>query len=168
MGTTVAAIYERGALYLRSPIQLPDATEVQVQIVTPAINAKTNSPVDSFLPHLTHIHHLLDAVELNWVSDLTRTLFPQLLQTNLHTLWHLVQPPRRTLCTLLLLSAGHLQPDNLTHEQIAAIRFTLDRLVAPTFSEVDIDQSREHLISAGLPSSFAFPPAMIQSYLDES
>jgi hypothetical protein len=71
------------------------------------------------------------------------------------------------LCALLQLSAGHLQPDRLTHAQIAAIRFVLDQLAVPTFTEADISIGHEQLVAAGLPSSFAFPPAMIQSYLDE-
>lgn len=163
MSTTVAAVYERGALRLLDPIPLPEASKVQVQILTSAIDDQT----EMFLRHLAHIHKLLNNVEAAWESDLVRTVFVELLPPQFHTLWYLAQPPRRTLCTLLLLSVRHLQPATLTHEQIAALRFALERLAAYTFTAADIDGSREQLLNAGLPSSFAFPPEMIQSYLDE-
>lgn len=163
MSTTVAAVYEQGALHLLDPISLPEASKVHVQILTQDVDDQT----ENFLHYLAHVHNLLNKVVDGWESDLVRTVFVELLRPRLHSLWYLAQPPRRTLCTLLLLSASHLEPDTLTHKQIEALQFVLDRLASSTFTEAAIDDSREQLIDAGLPTSFAFPSEMTQSYLDE-
>lgn len=163
MDQTLSAVYEHGSLRLLDPVDLVESSPVQLQILAPKGDFRTLA----FKRQLARTQELLLTYEKEQEGDLVRTVFLQILQTDLHTLWHLMQPPRRILCTLLLLSADHLQPAAITHEQIAAIRFVLDRLATLTFAETDIDLCREHLISAGLPSSFAFPPEMIQSYLDE-
>ena len=163
MEQTLSAVYEHGSLRLLDPVDLAESSPVQVQILPPKGDFRTLA----FKRQLARTQELLLTYEKEQESDLVRRVFLQILQTDLHTLWHLMQPPRRMLCTMLLLSARHLQPDTISPEQIAAIRFVLDRLATPTFAETDIDLCRERLISAGLPSSFAFPPAVIQSYLDE-
>lgn len=163
MSTMVAAVYERGALRLLDPLPLPEASTVHVQILTPWIDDQT----EAFVRQLTRLHALLNKMEDAWESDLVRVVFIQLLQTDLQTLWHLAQPQQQTLCSLLQLATVRLRPEQLTHDQMAALRFTLNRLAQAPFSEADIQECHVRLLDAHFPAAFTFSPEVVQSYLDE-
>lgn len=163
MNTTVAAIYEQGALRLLNPLSLPESSRVQVQILTQSADLQA----EAFARQLLSLYQLLSTLEDEWENDLMREAVLQLLQADLRTLWHLTQSPARVLCAMLQLAAGHLQTATLAHAQIEAIRFVLDRLTDLAVTEAKIRLCHERLTAVGLPPSFAFPAEMIQSYGDE-
>ena len=163
MSTTVAAIYERGALRLLNPVALPESSRVQVQILTQS----ADDQAEAFTRQLRTLYQLLSMVEGEWENDLLRDAFLPLLQADLRALWHLAQPPVRVLCAMLQLAVGHLQTATLAHAQIEAIRFVLDQLTNLAVTETEIRLCHEHLTAVGLPPSFAFPAEMIHSYGDE-
>ena len=163
MSTTIAAVYEQGTLRLLDPVALDESSQVQVQILP----ANGDGQATSFERQLVSTQQLLSAVENEWINDLVRDVFPRLLQEDLRTLWHLCQPPYSTLCAMLQLAAAHLQSDNLTHEQIAAIRLGLDFLSQPDLTEANIYECHQRLTASGLSPAFALDAETVQSYLDE-
>jgi predicted DNA-binding antitoxin AbrB/MazE fold protein len=124
MSITFPAVYQRGALRPLKPLQLPERSHVRLQLLTD----ETEAIELPFARCLEGLRHLLASVEQNSSDNLVRQLFPQLIRTDLRTLWHLSRPAQRELVASLELAAGHLRPEDLTREQIAALRFTLGLL----------------------------------------
>lgn len=163
MDQTLSAVYEHGSLRLLDPVDLAESSPVQVQIFAPENNFQTLA----FKRQIMSIRRLLTTVEEAWEDELVRDVFPTILRADLHTLWQVGCEPHRTLCALLQLAAARLQAEQLTHEQIAAIRFALDHLAQSSFTEADIFACHARLLDANFPPAFALDAEAIQSYVDE-
>jgi hypothetical protein len=145
------------------PLQLPERSHVRLQLLTD----ETEAIELPFARCLEGLRHLLASVEQNSSDNLVRQLFPQLIRTDLRTLWHLSRPAQRELIASLELAAGHLRPEDLIREQIAALRFALGLLDRQSVANADLDECRERLTAAGLPPTFTLDAETVQSYLDE-
>ncbi|MEM7533921.1 MAG: antitoxin family protein [Chloroflexota bacterium] len=162
MNTTISAVYEQGALRLFTPLKLPESTNVQVQVLS-----KNAYKQRAFHRRLATIHDVLSQVEQEWSNNAVRHMFPQILRTDLKMLWHLCKPPQRELCTMLELSAIHLNSEDLTHEQVSAFRSGIGLLESDKIQSNDFDACYDRLIDVGLPPSFSYDDAVVESYLDE-
>lgn len=163
MDQTLSAVYEHGSLRLLDPVDLAESSPVQVQILAIEGNFQTLA----FKRQIMSIRRLLTTVEDAWNDELVRDVFPTILRADLHTLWQVGCEPHRTLCALLQLSAARLQPEQLTHEQITAIRFALDHLAQPSLTEAEILASHSRFLDANFPPAFVLDAEAIQSYIDE-
>jgi predicted DNA-binding antitoxin AbrB/MazE fold protein len=163
MGQTLSAVYEHGSLRLLEPVDLAESSEVRVQILVPITDWQT----EAFKRLLASLQALLLRFEKEPQGDLVRTVFLQILQTDLQALWDLSQPPHRMLCTLLQLAARRLQAATLRLEQVAAFRFVLAQMTLPTVTDEDIRLCVEQLASAGVPTAFTYSAEIVQSYVDE-
>ncbi len=163
MGQTLSAVYEHGSLRLLEPVELAESSRVQVQILAPVTDWQT----EAFQRLLASLQALLLRFEKEQQGELVRTVFLQILQTDLQTLWDLSQPPHRMLCTLLQLAAKRLQPATIRPEQVTAFRFVLAQMTLPTVTNEAIHLCVERLASAGVPAAFTFSAEIVQSYVDE-
>jgi|LakMenEpi03Aug12_release.lakeMendotaPanAssembly.Ray.scaffolds.fasta_scaffold1027430_1 predicted DNA-binding antitoxin AbrB/MazE fold protein len=163
MGQTLSAVYEHGSLRLLEPVDLAELSEVRVQIFAPITDWQT----EAFKRLLASLQALLLRFEKEPQGELVRTVFLQILQTDLQALWDLSQPPHRMLCTLLQLAARRLQAATLRLEQVAAFRFVLAQMTLPTVTDEDIRLCVEQLASAGVPTAFTYSAEIVQSYVDE-
>lgn len=168
VNATIAAIYQQGVLRPLEPLTLPEATNVQIQVLAPEYLRENYKPsFNAFEHRLRIIYDLLTQAEENWGNVSEREVFPQILQQDLKSLWYLSPLSHRDFCAMLELSAMHLDSHDLNLEQIRAFRFGLRIIEQDEITENDMDLSHDHLIDAGLPPSFSFDEATVQSYLDE-
>lgn len=162
MNATLSAIYEQGNLRLFKPLKLPEQSQVWVQVLS---NNRDHKVLKN--RYLAELRRLLASLEENWSSNLVRELFPKLLQDNLRLLWRIAQPSQRKVCSMLVLAASNIDPDRLTHQQIAAIHFALDLLEQKSVTDADLDACDERLTAVNLPPAFALDAETVQSYLEE-
>lgn len=168
MNSSISAIYQQGVLCPLEPLALPESANVQIQVISPEyfiISRPRYS--NAFQRRLVIIHELLAEIEENWENESDQEIFPQILQIDLKLLWHLCQTSHREFCAMLELSAMHLEPNELTLEQVAAFRLGLGIIEQEVIAQKDMDHIHDLLIDAGLPPSFSFDHATVQSYLDE-
>lgn len=166
MNKTVSAIYEAGSLQLLEPVELPNATPVQVQISTNRVEHGYRQR-DSFQRCLTNLHALLNRTEAHWAVDLVRESFPGILRNELHTLWSLSEPPQRKLCAMLQLAAKQVDEAQVTVTQLAVLRTGFALLEQDDLTELALKNYRRQLIEAGLPPRFTLADTVIQRYVDE-
>lgn len=166
MNKTVSAIYEAGSLQLLEPLELPDATRVQVQ-VSNSLFENGYRQDDSYQRCLANLRALLNKTEAHWAMDLVRESFPRILRNELHTLWSLSEPPQRKLCAMLQLSAKQLDEARVTLAQLALLRTGITLLEQDDLPELALKSYRRQLIEAGLPPRFTLEDAVVQRYVDE-
>lgn len=160
MNSTISAIYQHGVFRPLEQLTLPEATQVQIQLLSPKQH-------NAFQRRLMNLYDLLlDRVE-NGVMDNDDQLFPQILQSDLKMLWYLCKPAQRDFCAMLELAAMHLDGERITAEQIAAFQFGLERLDQEQVTKIDFDHCYEMLVAAGLPPSFSFDDETVKSLFDE-
>lgn len=162
MNTTVSAVYEQGALRLSTPLKLPESTNVKVQIWSNKLY-----PQRAFHRRLATTRDLLTQVEQEWSNDEVRRVFPQILRTDLKRIWHLCKPPSSEFCAMLELGAMHLDEQTLTLEQVHVFSFGIDLLEQDTLTDADFDACYNRLVDVGLPPSFSFDDATVESYVNE-
>ena len=162
--STVTTIYDQGVLYLLEPLALPNATKVQVQILPSETAAP---PTDMAIHYLSRLRDTLSQLARPWSQDVIYQAYVNIFRNDLITLWQLSIAQQSRLCATLMLAIQAIHTAQLSAEQVATIRFILDKLEHTQLSQVDIDECYLKLLDAHLFLTPNLDDEAIQSYLDE-
>ena len=117
---------------------------------------------------ITQLEQWLDRVEEQWQEPAIRQACVTTWQSNIAALWDVAPDPVQELCAALSLSVKSLTPDQLSHEQVGALRYCMDLLRDSDPTAAAIEAAHERLIKSGIPPLLSFEDdSLAQSYLDE-
>lgn len=165
MNTTISAIYEQGVFHPLEPLELPEATLVQVHL--PPDNS-ASVEMATIQQYVARLRTALPQLAKQWTEKIVQQTYTNIFRDNLQTLWYLCPPLHRDLCAMLLLAIQNLGGEKLSASQIDAIHFVLNKIEQEELTELDMEASHERLLEADLFLSFSLDQDALQSYLDES
>lgn len=145
MATTIAAIYEKGTLYLLEPLLLPESSRVQV-----SIDGDGEQCSDSFHQYLRRTKNALLRLKKQWSEKFIYETIVKLFQDELLALSQLCPESHSDLCAMLILATQRISDAPLTAEQIEVAQSVLDRLAQENVTESDLEESHLSILSAGL------------------
>lgn len=165
MNTTISAIYEQGVFHPLEPLELPEATLVQVHLPP---DDHANAAMVTIRQYVARLRAALPRFAQQWSEKIVQQTYTNIFRDNVQTLWYLSPPLRRDLCAMVLLAIQNLGTEKLSASQVEALHFVLNKIEQEEVTEADIDASHEKLLEADLFLSFSLAQDALQSYLDES
>jgi len=88
-------------------------------------------------------------------------------QRGVKALWDIAPEPARGFCTSLTLAVKYLKAEQLSHEQVTALSYSLELLRDAVPKPARIDLAYDKLIECGLPPRMGFSEKLVQAYMDE-
>ncbi|MEZ4860728.1 MAG: antitoxin family protein [Caldilineaceae bacterium] len=165
MDTTISAIYQQGAFYPLEPLELPESTMVQVQVVGPdSVQVRT----DIFHQCLARLYTALPRFSRHWSESVVYHTFAKMFRDDLQMLWYLCSSSQRDLCAMLMLATQNIHEETLSTKQVEAVRFVLSKIAQERLTEAEMEECLEQLFEADLYLTFSLGPEALQDYLDET
>lgn len=120
-----------------------------------------------FLLQLMFLDNWLDKAEQYWTNKSIRKECVNNWKDNIKLLWEISPEHLRKYAASFSLSVQRLSPENLTLDQIEALRNGLTLFHYPELDTVTKRDAYQKLTQSGLPPRFVFDNEIIQSYFDE-
>ena len=162
--STVTTIYDQGVLYTLYPLDLPDTTRVQVQIMP---YKSIVVPTSMQTRYLFRLRTTLAQLARPWTEDVIYQTYVNIFRNDLMTLWQLSLAQQSELCATLMLAIQSIHVEPLSTIQIDAVQFVLSKIGLSTLINADMAECHLKLIDAHLFLTASLDDDAIQSYLDE-
>jgi hypothetical protein len=108
----------------------------------------------SFTLQVTQLEQWLDRVEQQWQEPAIRQACVTTWQSSINALWDVAPEPVQELCAALSLSVKSLMADQLSPEQVDALRYCVELLRDSEPTAAAQESAHERLIKSGLPLTF--------------
>ncbi|MEZ4707277.1 MAG: antitoxin family protein [Caldilineaceae bacterium] len=168
MVNTFPVVYEHGVLRPLKPVNLPESSPLQVQVIDDTFDDQTLS----YRQVLVDLRRFAALAEQNWSNSLVQEVFAQRIEPDVRKLWRLADATVRDLCGMLVLASAQVQPETVTVMQVQAFLFGLNLLETAwlnqkPLTDAELDQCFDQLTLAGLPPAISLSDSTVQSYVDE-
>lgn len=104
------------------------------------------------------------AFDAEWHETVTHASFASSFPSGTHALWQACPEELQDLCVTLDLAARRLSPDQVTRQQLSALRSCLELLQDGAPDEQRIAQCEQELINVGLPPTMGGSDTLVQAY----
>lgn len=117
---------------------------------------------------LTQLKQWLERAEQQWEDGAIRQECVATWQNGIPSLWEVAPEPVRPLCASLMLAVKQLNSEQLSHDQIDALRYCLELLRDSDPGENATAEAYQRLLQSGIPPLLGFDDdSLLQMYLDE-
>lgn len=120
-----------------------------------------------FSQRLVQLESWLDRAEEQWEDEAIRRDCVNAWQANIKSVWDVAPEPVRKFAASFILSVQQLSPEQLTHEQIMALRHSLVLLRQPALDDATKSDGYQQLVDCGLPPRFVLGNEILELYLNE-